>query len=522
MSSCGARSFFGPGKFRGALGWLALLALAGSGGAEEPAERTWKSRDGRSLTGQMTALDATAVEVRLSRGGKPIKVALNLLSDEDLAYVEEWRGQGYGIRVERWPDEFRPMLNFTAKELPRDAGGAWAYATPNFRYLCDAPLAASLIHEYAKAFEATYQAIRELPLQLNPSPPEGKFVVRLFREREDYLKAGGPQGSSGVYVIKSREILVPMDALGVRDVGKRVAIDRRSYDAGTLVHEITHQVMHEWLEVLPVWLVEGLAEYLAAVPFANGRFDFRGMDQELLKYLEAEYRLQVVAKGPTPVDMVVPEDLMALTHQQWSAALAGGGSAALNYRSSLLLVYYLIHLDGKGDGTSIVAYLQQAREKQGALKEFVQAYNQAVSDYNSGLAAYNESVRNYNQELVDFRKRVDTYNQRVRVYNDQLGRSVPEAELIDVGPDPGLPPEPPLKPELPKILAEHPEGGGVIDLSRAEVEARRAIYRSRDPSQLWSDLERAFAAKGLRLQPVRAEVARPGARPVPLRPVPVP
>jgi hypothetical protein len=470
----------------------------------------------------MTGLDAAAVEVRLARGGKPVKVALSLLSDEDVAYVEEWRSQGFGLRVERWPDEFRPMLNFTAKELPRDADGAWVYATPNFRYVCDAPLAASLIHEYAEAFEATYQAIRELPLRLNPSPPDGKFVVRLFREREDYLKAGGPQGSSGVYVIKSREILVPMDSLGVRTVGRRVAIDRRSYDAGTLVHEITHQVMHEWLDVLPVWLVEGIAEYLAAVPFDGGRFDFRRMDQELLNYLETEYLLEVVPKGPTPVDMVVPEDLMALTHQQWSAALSGPGSATLNYRSALLLVYYLIHLDGKGDGTSIVSYLQQAREKQGALKDFVQAYNQAVNDYNTALAAYNASVRHYNEELVAFRKRVDSFNEKVRMYNDQLSRAVPEAELIEVGPDPGLPPDPPIKPELPKILAEHPEGGGVIDLTRAEVEARRAIYRSRDASQLWTDLERAFAAKGLRLQPVQAEVPRPGGRAVPLRPVPAP
>ena len=321
-----------------------------------------------------------------------------------------------------------------------------------------------------------------------------------------------------MYIVRTREILVPMESLGVRTVGRRVAIDHRAYDAGTLVHEITHQVMHDWLDVLPVWFVEGIAEYMAAVPFDDARFDFRRMNEGLMQYLETAYQLKKNLKGSTPLDMVVPEDLMALTHQQWASALSNPGAAALNYRSALLLVYYLIHLDGKGDGTSIVAYLKQAWSKQGEMEHFVRDYNDAVNHYNSALASYNDSVRRYNQELVDYRKAVETYNQKVRNYNDQLRRNVPEADLIDVGVEAGAPPEPPIKPELPKILAEHPDGGGVVDLSRAELEARRAIYRTRDASQLWSDMEKAFAVQGLELRPVQAEVARPGGRAIPLVP----
>ncbi len=521
---------FGRGRGTGRSGARGIIALTMAGtvgmllpaalAAVDPEERVWTHRDGRKLEGTMVGLEAEAVEVRLKRATKAVKIGLDLLSPEDRAYVEEWRELGFGIEVARWPAELKPIMNFSARELPRGPGGEWVYATPNFRYLCDVPLAGSLINEYALAFEGTYFAIKKLPLQLDPHPPEGQFVVRLFRHREDYLGAGGPEGSSGVYVIRSREILVPMDALGVRTVGRRAAIDRREYSAGTLVHEITHQVMHDWLDVLPVWFVEGIAEYLAAVPFKDARFDFSRMDEGLLDYLESDYQLVRNRKGPTPLDMIVPEDLMALTHQQWSAALAGRGSATLNYRSALLLVYYLIHLDGKGDGSSIVAYLQRAKAKQGELEHFVAAYNKAVNDYNVSLAAYNESVRRYNQDLLRFRQNVDAYNQRVRAFNEQLRGGVGEADLIEVGAEPGLPPEPPLKPELPRILAEHPEGGGVIDLSRAELEARRAIYRTRNASQLWSDLDRAFAARGIKMQPVRAEVIRPSGRAVPLLPVP--
>ncbi len=500
-------------------GVLVVLGLcAGLYGEDAPADRTWTSREGRKLEGRMTGLLDGEVEVRLTNG-KPVRIRLDLLSDPDQSYVNEWRDLGFGIKVARWPAELRPMLNFTARELERDADGKSVYATPNFRYVCDTPLAASLIKEYALAFEGTYYAIKNLPLQLDPRPPgDGYFVVRLFRNREDYLKAGGPQGSSGVYMVKTREILVPMDSLGVRTVGRRVAIDHRVYDAGTLIHEITHQVMHDWLEVLPVWFVEGIAEYMAAVPFDDARFDFRRMNDGLFEYLETAYQVKRSSKGATPLDMVVPEDLMALTHQQWASALSNPGAAALNYRSALLLVYYLIHLDGKGDGSSIVAYLKQAWTKQGEMEHFVREYNEAVNRYNAALASYNDSARHYNEELVEFRESVESYNKKVRVFNDQLRRGVPEQDLIDVGDEPGLPPEPPIKPELPRILAEHPEGGGVVDLSRAELEARRAIYRSRDASQLWSDMERAFAGQGLQLRPVQAEVTRAGNRAVPLLP----
>ena len=494
---------------------LAISAL----GADAPDDRLWTSRDGRQLQGRMTGLGDGDVEVRLVNGGKTVRIRLDLLSAPDQEYVTGWRDLGFGIKVERWPQELRPILNFTARELGRGPAWAWIYATPNFRYVCDAPLAASLIKEYALAFEGTYYAIKNLPLQLDPRPPgDGQFVVRLFRERADYLKAGGPQGSSGVYMVRTREILVPMESLGVRTVGRRVAIDHRVYDAGTLIHEITHQVMHDWLEVLPVWFVEGIAEYMAAVPFDDARFDFRGMNEGLTEYLETSYGLKKNGKGATPVDMVVPEDLMALTHQQWASALGSAGAASLNYRSALLLVYYLIHLDGKGDGSSIVAYLKQAWSKQGEMEHFVRDYNEAVNHYNSALASYNDSVRRYNQELVDYRQNVESYNQKVRKFNEQLRRNTPEAEMIDVGVEPGSPPEPPIKPELPRILAEHPEGGGVVDLSRAELEARRAIYRTRDASQLWSDMEQAFAKQGLELRPVQADVVRPGGRAIPLLP----
>ena len=43
------------------------------------------------------------------------------------------------------------------------------------------------------------------------------------------------------------------------------------YKADTLVHELTHQMMHFWLPYLPNWVVEGTAEYTENLPLNAGR-----------------------------------------------------------------------------------------------------------------------------------------------------------------------------------------------------------------------------------------------------------
>ncbi len=479
---------------------LFTLFIASSTWAN-PKERNWTNDRGLRIKATMVGVEGNAVKLRSSRNGRIVPVPLATLSQEDRKYVQEWQDLGFGTKVDRWPSELRPMLTFTAREV-RSKESGWTYETPNYRFICDVELQPSLIKEYSEAFESTYYAIKHLPLQLNPEPPDGKFIVRMFKDRDDYLRAGGPQGSGGVYMIRSKEILVPMESMGVRDVGNRVAIDRRNYDSGTLVHEITHQVMHHWLDILPIWFVEGIAEYMAAVPYDDARFNFRGIHDGVRDHLENEYRVNQARGGEFFVDMVSPDALMGLSHQQWSAAVASGRNAALNYRSSMLLVYYFIHLDGKGDGSQMLAYLQQARSGQNELKEFVAEYNDAVTTFNAQLQQYNLDVSNFNAALTQFRREVDAYNQRILIYNQQLADRVPEADLIHVNPKPGDAPTPPQKPVLPRILAENPNGGGPVDLTVAEANARRALFQKRNVDELWSDMETSFTEQGIQIQRV--------------------
>lgn len=497
---------------------LMLVVLSGPFASlqADPQDRTWTSHTGRQLKARLVGIEGTTIDLRLSADGRVVKTSIDLLSEADRKYVEEWKGMGFGTKVERWPNELRPMMNFSARTIGKTVDDEYLYTTPSFEFRCDVELQDSLIKEYSLVFEGTYYAIANLPLGLNPTPPENRFVVRLFKERSSYLNAGGPQGSAGVYMVKNREILVPMESLGVRSVGRRVAIDRKNYDSGTLVHEITHQVMYEWLEALPVWFVEGIAEYMSAVPFDDARFDFRNIHEGLAEHLENEYRVEKTTKGEYLVDIAPPEQLMAMSHQQWAAAVAAGQNASTNYRSALMLVYYFIHLDGAGDGAPIVAYMHQARGKQNEIKGYVADYNSAVEEYNAALKAYNGAVDKYNAELRAFRERVDAYNASVRRYNAQLDAGVAESEIDPVAPKPGEPPTPPKEPVLPKILAENPDGGGMVDLMKGETEARRALIRKRSGDELWTDMEKAFAKHKIRIRPVSAVGGGAGFRATPI------
>jgi len=307
-----------------------------------------------------------------------------------------------------------------------------------------------------------------------------------------------------VYLVQSKEILVPMESLGVRAVGNHLAIHRRSYDSGTLIHEITHQVMHEWLDVLPVWFVEGFAEYMAAVPFRAARFRFRDVDRGIVDHLEKAYRISPTESGFYDVDLAPPDQLMGMSHAQWSQAVADGRDAALNYRTAMMLIYFFIHLDGKGKGAPILSYLARARTGQEELHAFVSDYNRSAKEYNAALRAFNEAVAEYNDALVRFRKSVRAYNARVRTYNRQVEEGLPPDARIEVGPEPGSPPEPPRKPPLPDILTCRQSGDGIVDLAEAEQQARQALIRMRSPAELWTQLAAALRERKIRIRAVNA------------------
>ena len=126
----------------------------------------------------------------------------------------------------------------------------------------------------------------------------------------------------------------------------------------TKIHEVTHQVMHSWLPRLPVWIIEGAAEYLTAGRYAPGRLSLRAYGKNL----------EQNGAGGREVRTTDLETLMAMDHPTWIGELAKGG-AGRNYRSAMLLFYYFCHEDGDQTGQHMIAYFQSRKGKRGTYAE---------------------------------------------------------------------------------------------------------------------------------------------------------
>jgi hypothetical protein len=167
--------------------------------------------------------------------------------------------------------------------------------------------------------------------------------------------------------------MVPFESIGVKVVGKGYAKDE-DFEYHTMVHELTHQMMHAWLRLLPQWVVEGTAEYTGTLPLKTGRFRLAAAKNGLKDYLD--YLKKNTRDGvPEPYPL---EKLFPITNEEWNQILENDPRASRRlYFTSYLLVYYFMHLDGKGDGQLFARYFREV----GAVRAEVENYRLAVEQF---------------------------------------------------------------------------------------------------------------------------------------------
>lgn len=343
--------------------------LIASGIAEE---RTWTDTRGRKLSARLVSVEKGHAKLRLT-SGKVSRVSLKKLSKADQSYILNWR-----TRRIRWPDEVdvRDDVEVVTVRENEDSG-EFVYQTKHFEFHSDRKIAGSLIKDFSLTFEATFAAVAALPLRLEPSPPEGHFIIRLFGDRFDYYAAGGMLGTAGVYVPLERHILVPMDGLNLKRVGSELRKNNREYDNSTLIHEITHQVMHDWLKHMPTWMVEGMAEYMSSLPYSNGKFRFnesarKNAIKDGIARWEGGFRQRSHSILPATT-------LFKVNSREWNRA--SGEAAVMNYSSSMLYVYYFMHFSGRGEGEDICAFTETVRLAKPLVAPFLEEFNTALKEY---------------------------------------------------------------------------------------------------------------------------------------------
>lgn len=356
--------------------WVQWLGVAGlSVASAQEALRQWTSQEGRTLEAALVSADETRVYLRRA-DGTVAEVAPARLAEADQQYVRRWVARHpLPPRLPEWVGVDPATLPLRAEGRQLDSG-LYRWEAEHFRIESEAELSPALVREVAVCLEAVRTLFQVLPWGITPAtPPGGRHQVTLLATREAYLAAGGPEGSAGVYHGRGRRLLLPLESLGWQErLGRWEKGPEPQWDV--LIHELSHQMMHSWLEFLPQWVNEGMAEYVRLLPYRDGKFHTAGAARGLAAHLEYR-RKRVVGGVPPPFPL---EKLLSMSRDDWSDIITAGGQTVQSvYFTSYLLVYFFMHLDGRGDGRRFLHYLRAVSEAVSQWETYTQAREEGRS-----------------------------------------------------------------------------------------------------------------------------------------------
>lgn len=347
--------------FRQVLPFAAAWLMLATGFSQLPTlepPRKWTVPGGTNFDASVLSFDGTTVIFHLPNGSRA-QAPVAKLSPEDVAYLADWQKRP-PIKVVM-PDvvgiETAQLKTEVVSEDP--VAEKYGYRTQHFEFESQGKFSQSLLREVGRSFEATYELVKALPWGIDPKPEFGDhFHARLLKDKESYHAAGGPANSGGVYIGGEAKFLVPFESVGVKLIGKSYA-KSEDFETHTMVHELTHQMMHSSLPLLPQWIVEGTAEYTGILPLKSGHFRVSAAKNGLKDYID--FLKKNTAFGvPEPYPL---EQLFGISNEKWSSILSDDiRMSARLYFTSYLLVYYFMHLDGKGDGQNFVRYFREVGE----------------------------------------------------------------------------------------------------------------------------------------------------------------
>ncbi len=348
-----------------------LFLLLGLCHADEV--RTWTDSQNRQIEATLLRIEDQSVILKL-KDGREIPFPLTKLSEPDRKHVEENRAlfpaakvspgtadtsQTYNFQ-DPWPERIKFTEDPEIHTVEEDAGKKrFIYESANYRYICDVRLAQSVVKGFAVMFEATHLFCRTMPLAINGGiKKDGKHQILLFEKFDDYVRAGGPPSSAGVFMSGKGVVMVPLDSLGVKPVGSGYMLDRDK-SSKTLPHELTHQLTPEvYFEKGAMgWFSEGISEYVAVTPYRAGSFSVKGNQKDIFDYATG-YGSKDMGGRALGKEIQLPA-LKSFMLQSYDSFLE---QPQLSYGCGLLITTYFLHMDGDGDGKRIKAFLKALQE----------------------------------------------------------------------------------------------------------------------------------------------------------------
>ena len=349
-------------------GLFILLLISGVSLALE--SRSWIDIQGRKIEATLVAAKDQILTLKLSNG-KEVPFPLAKLSANDQVYVTENQAlltQPEILKKEDateknqanfdsvWPERIKfsedPEVNTVEENVEKKR---FIYESANYRYVCDVRLSKSVVKGFAVMFEATQLYCSSIPLGINGGDKtQGKLPILLFENFDDYVKAGGPPQSAGVFIGGRGVVMVPLTSLGVRPVGSGYMLDRDK-SSKTLPHELTHQLTpHVYFSLGAMgWFSEGLAEYISVTPYRAGTYSVRGNLKDIIDYATGYGSKEMGGRGlGTKIELPALKDFMLQSYPSFLE------QPQLNYGAGLLITTYFLHLDGEGDAKRIKGFLK--------------------------------------------------------------------------------------------------------------------------------------------------------------------
>lgn len=335
--------------------FVVFLATIAGVLAQAPPAGTWTLKNQQRFAGDLVAADA--LRATFAQSGKPkVVIALKDLIPEDAEAIRTWRATHFRAPLIA-PDALAPwpaqaMVEPATIQFIGKDGEQFTYESANFRLISDLKLPEPVVRDLATVFEATRSALMAIPLGLHGGGEKEKYPVLLKSTPEAYAALGGPLGSGGYYEGRTRRMLIFLPNLGIEEKGGDLKLN---YGANLFVlkHEVAHQLIARWHGRLPIWMSEGLAEFVAALPYSRGHYELKNSGMRIAEYI-LKWRK---SKDDRSITLIPAHQLMAMDDRAWRQAMSDQDSYAL-YNSATLLTYYFIQQEG---GVRLAAYLDAAR-----------------------------------------------------------------------------------------------------------------------------------------------------------------
>ncbi len=341
---------------------------------------TWTGSGGKSMKAVLVSADDQRVEFRLPDTQRVHYLDMDALAAEDQERVKtrvaKWGKAGVlgypvNLRADPWPAEWR-MESRTELVWSSDKE---AWRSEHFDLYNEAKVKHETLETIAGICESVDGALKSLPLPLDWGRPAGArrevILESMFKGQEEGKLAGFFNGRTGKVHIDTSQLVERENQLIVFEFDKPQK--RQKYDA--IVHEVTHQAMVSMLMLdMPAWIPEGIAEYLSAMHFSPGNYQFH------TSYAAVRYHINKTVMAERgfkerKLHLYQMDEFMGRRLDKWNNTVQEGGAAGLlQYNMALLLVDFFFHADGK-NGEPMRHYLEAvlsgADEKEARMKHLL-------------------------------------------------------------------------------------------------------------------------------------------------------